>query len=176
MTPEIIRKLNVFLDTHVPFQEDCEVVYLMVQLRKLLDREHGRDQFPKIRFYCDWTVHTSKDGNLGAIRDIMEKLENSVSNGSPYPTQDAFSFFSLSELRDEISSRFRIHGLRTIVFQDDTHWKQFVAVLIQVLEDQPIKIRNPINIISSVAFVPGNKGTQTVTIEFFDQRTPLTFG
>ncbi len=172
MTPEIIRKLNEFLDTHVPFKEECEAVYLMVELRKLLDREHGRDDFAKIRFYCDWTVHTSKDGNLGAVRDIMEKLEKSVSNGSPHPTQDAFNFFSLPELRDELSDLFSRHGLRANLYQDDKHWTHFVNVFIQALADQPIN--NPIKSISSVSFVPGNIGARTVTIEFTDQRTPIT--
>jgi len=174
MTPEIIIKLNKFFDRHAPFKEECDAVYLMVELRKLLDREHGSDQFPKIRFYCDWTVHTSKDRNLADIQDIMERLENSFSNGSPHPTQDAFNIFSLSELREEMSNLFRIHGLRANFCQDDRHWKHFVDVFIQVLADQPIS--NPIDGISSVSFVPGKIGTRTVTIEFTDQRTPITFG
>ena len=174
MTPEIIRKLNEFLDTHDPIKEECEAVYLMVELRKLLDREHGRDQFPKIRFYCDWTVHTSKDRNLAAIQDIMEKLEKSFSNGSPHSTQDASSFFLLSELREEMSDLFSRHGLRANLYQDDKRWTHFVDVLIQVLADQPIT--TPFKGISSVSFVPGNAGTRTVTIEFTDQRNSITIG
>jgi hypothetical protein len=174
MTPEIIEKLNKFLNTHEVFTEECETVYLMVELRKLLEREHRGDQFSLVRFYCDWTVHTSKDRGQAAIKDLMEKLNKCLGNGSPYPTEDAFNFFSLSELRRELSELFRTHGLRTELCQDDRHWTRFVDVLVQVLADQPIT--NPIRDISSVSFVAGNIGTKTVTVEFTDGRPPVTFG
>jgi hypothetical protein len=102
MTPEIIRKLNEFLTSRIPFKEECEAVYLMVEIRKLLDREHPRDCFAKVRFYCDWMVHTSKDRNQTAIKDIMEKLNDCLNNSNPYPQEDIMSFFSLVELRKEM--------------------------------------------------------------------------
>jgi hypothetical protein len=55
MTPEIIEKLNKFLDTHEVFKEECEAVYLMVELRKLLDREHRRDQFSNVHSFSEMT-------------------------------------------------------------------------------------------------------------------------
>jgi len=174
MTPEIVRKLNNFLDAHDPFKEECEAVYLMVELRKLLDREHRRDQFSLVRFYCDWTVHTYKDRGQAAIMSIMEKLNQSLSNGSSYPTEDTFTFFSLSELRKEMSDLFRTHGLRIELCQDDSHWTHFVDVFVQVLADQPIT--NPIRSITSVSFAAGNIGTKTVTVKFTDQRPSVTFG
>lgn len=174
MTPEIITKLNDFFDTHDLFKEECEVVYLMVEIRKLLDREHGRDgQFKKIRFYCDWTVHISKDRNLTDIKEIMEELDtNSLSNGNYNPR--IFNFFLLSELRKEMSDLFRIHGLHTKLCQDDEHWTRFVKLFIQVLADQPII--KPTKGISSVAFVAGSIGTRSATIEFTDKRPSLYFG
>jgi hypothetical protein len=165
MTPEIIRKLNEFLDTHVPFKEECEAVYLMVEVRKLLDREHRinrrRDQFLKIWFYCDWTVHVSKDQNQADIEEIMVKFNN---------LEGINSFFSFSELRKEMSELFSTHGLRTKLCEDDDHWKHFVDVFIQVLADQPIT--KPFSDISSVSFLPGNKETKKVTVKFTDKRIP----
>jgi hypothetical protein len=174
MTPEIIRKLHEFLTSHVPFKEECEAVYLMVEVRKLLDREHPRDRFAKVRFYCDWMVHTQKDRNQDAIRDSMEELNDCLNNDSQHPQEDFMSFFSLVELRKEMFNLFEIHGLRTQVCQDDRYWNCFVDVFIQVLSDQPIT--NPINGISSIAFVPEKKGTKSVSVEFSDQRPPGTFG
>jgi hypothetical protein len=45
MTPEIVRKLNEFLDAHDFFKEECEAVYLMVELRNLIHQEHRREEF-----------------------------------------------------------------------------------------------------------------------------------
>ena len=167
MTPEIIIKLNKFLNTHDKFKEECEAVYLMVELRKLLDREHERDQFPIIRFYCDWTVHISKDRNQADIEDIMKSFNDGINN-----PEGVISFFSLSELRKEMSDLFRTYGLKAELCQDDNNWKHFVDVFIQVLADQPIM--NPINSISSIAFIPGDKGTNKVTVKFTNQLPPIT--
>jgi len=80
MKPQIIEKLNKFLENHTPFKEECQAVYLMVELRKLLDREKedrkntNEKYFPLIRFYCDWTVHTSKKYKTEAISGVMNKI------------------------------------------------------------------------------------------------------
>jgi len=57
---EIVEKLNDFLGEHAPFMEECHVVYMLVETRKVLDRENNR-KYPILRFYCNWTVHTDKD-------------------------------------------------------------------------------------------------------------------
>jgi hypothetical protein len=143
MTPEIVRKLNEFLDAHDLFKEECEAVYLMVELRKLIHQEHRREEFAIIRFYCDWTVHSSKERNQVDIKVIMEKLNKSLSKGNPYPKEDIFNFLTLPELRKEMVVLFERHSLRAKLYQDENHWTHFVNVLIQVLADQPI-IRLPL--------------------------------
>ena len=149
MTPEIVTKLNKFLDTHDPFTEECEAVYLMVELRKLLEREYKvgnqwTGKFAKVRFYCDWTVHPSKDYNQPHIKDIMEKLNEKLSIG-----EDTSYFFSLSELRNELSEVFREQGIQGKLCLDDECWKRFVDVLIPVLTEQPIT--NPLTDIASIS-------------------------
>ncbi len=175
MTPEIVTKLNKFLDTHDPFTEECEAVYLMVELRKLLEREykvgnHWTGKFAKVRFYCDWTVHPSIDRNP-AIKDMVEKLKEALSSG-----EGTSYFFSLSELRSEMSELFRVQELNDKLCQDDERWKHFVDVLTPVLTDQLITKPNPIGGISSFSFVAGDIGTKTVTVEFTDGSPPVTFG
>src|SRR5258708_12095386 len=172
MTPEIVTKLNKFLDTHDPFTEECEAVYLMVELRKLLEREYKdgnrwTGEFAKVRLYCDWTVHPSIDRNP-TIKDMMEKLKEALSNG-----EDTSYFFSLSELRSEMSELFRKQGLRDKLCRDNEHWKHFVDVLTPVLIDQLINNPNPTVGISSVSFVAGGRGTKPHTIFFLSYQTPL---
>ena len=125
MTQAIIRKLNEFLDTHVPFHEECEAVYLMVEVHKLLERERERDHFAKVSFYCDWMVHAKIDRSHTA-KYIMEKLNDSFNNRNPSPQESIISFFSLSELRKEMSVLFRTYGLKAKLCQDDNHWKHFI--------------------------------------------------
>jgi hypothetical protein len=55
MTDELLRKIQHVLDRRITNEK--QVVYLMVELRKLMDRENYKD--PVLRTFSDWVVHTS---------------------------------------------------------------------------------------------------------------------
>ena len=77
MRAQIVEKLDKFLTEH-QMKEEFEVVYLLVELRKLLDREREQnhsDSYPLVRFHADWAVHTRKDKITPATKEIMTKIE-----------------------------------------------------------------------------------------------------
>ncbi len=181
----IVEKLDKFLGTHVPFKEECEAVYLMVELRKLLDIEkevwkkiHGRhtyqERFPILRFYCDWTVHTAKTKPWSftpPIKYIMSRINELL---APFPQDHNTDFLFLPELRAEMTQLFDTYGLSTKLCSDEDAWKYFLSIFVQVLADQPME--NPIPAISSFCFVPSNPGQVFVEIAFTDYRAPLCLG
>ena len=74
---EIIEKLNEFLNNHIPLTEECHAVYLMVEIRKILDHKRTTGQsedFSLLRFYCDWTVHTEKTKITDNMKKIMDEI------------------------------------------------------------------------------------------------------
>lgn len=65
MEHEILHKLRAHLSE--PFQKERDVVYLLVEIRKLLThifpaRDDEIIEFPVLRMYCDWVVHTELSG------------------------------------------------------------------------------------------------------------------
>lgn len=48
--PEINHKLMKFLADHVPPSEECHIVYLLVEIRKILDHEESAGTFPLLKF------------------------------------------------------------------------------------------------------------------------------
>ncbi len=81
MKPQIIGKLNRFLLKHQPLREECEVVYLMVELRKLLDRDREQsilNNYSLVRFHADWIVHTRKDSITHSMKKIMDNIDRSI--------------------------------------------------------------------------------------------------
>ena len=73
---EIVDKLNLFLDKHSPFTEECHVLYTLVEIRKVLDRENNH-KYPILRFYCNWSVHTDKDSTKemeAVMKDIYQDI------------------------------------------------------------------------------------------------------
>ena len=107
---EIIEKLDKFLLEHPLFDEDFYAVYLLVELRKLLETANDLDCL-LLKFYCDWTVHPTKKWKLGAIQEIVDRINSCFSKESPYPsrTDEIFDFLSMIELKNEMHKLFKKH-------------------------------------------------------------------
>lgn len=174
MKREIVNKLNLFLTNHSHFKEECEVVYLMVELRKLLDRkrQEGIDgAYPLVRFYADWTLHIQKDNITKPIKEIMQKIDALL---QPYPKDDDISFLLMPEFRKEMQDLLQESGLPYDFCSGDDSWINFVGILSQILADQPII--NPTDNISEFYYVPGDKKNVMVTINYSDKKRSITLG
>lgn len=138
MRAQIIDKLNKFLNERPQIKEECEVVYLMVELRKLLDRErdqNGINSYSLVRFHADWTLHTRKDRVTPAMKKIMSNIGDSIDT---YPKNDDIDFLLLPEFRKELTQLLEKYGLRDSFCKNDNEWMDFMMALTQVLADQPI--------------------------------------
>jgi hypothetical protein len=74
MKGEIEQKLTAFLQSTMPFTQEHHVVYLLVEIRKILDHENDRGnngRYPLLRFFSDWSVHTAKDKITPQIKATM---------------------------------------------------------------------------------------------------------
>jgi len=156
---DIIEKLNRFLGEHNPLSEECHVVYLMVEIRKILDHERDtghKNEYPLLRFYSDWIVHTSKDKITiemeriinEVFRDIKLQIENPNSVRSMTPVMQ---FAYKQQLEIEMKKFLGEHQLSTSVTGAEK-WVHFVSLLVKVLENQPIK--NPTEDVIEFCFYP----------------------
>jgi len=66
----IIEKLDRELQE--PGGTNWQVVYILVELRKLMERNGDADRYLALNLYCDWAVHTKMD-RTGATR-IVERF------------------------------------------------------------------------------------------------------
>jgi len=154
---EIIEKLNKFLLKNNPFTEECQVVYLMVEIRKILDQRRDGDQqntFPLIRFYCDWVVHTEKTKITNEMRVIMDEIFRDAKSQIENPAMTrvmppVIQFAYMKDLHKEIEQFLRESNVN-IALADKDSWLQCVQLLVKVLENQPIK--NPTDDVISFSF------------------------
>jgi hypothetical protein len=71
----IVEKLHGHLAGGI--DNEPAVVYLLVELRKLLELDGRKQEFPLLNFYGNWVVHTRLDGS--AIADkIIRYMDNMV--------------------------------------------------------------------------------------------------
>ena|SRR2546426_1138790 len=170
---ELIDKLEGFLGVHVPLSEECHVVYVMVEIRKILDHERSVDaeQTKKhrlLRFYCDWAVHTEKSRITEEIRvivaDIFEAAKDHIENGwMREGSSRLMNFAHMKDLQSEMQSFLSDRGISSALVQGD-QWVHFVELLVKVLENQPIL--NPTDTVESFAFLPVAEGSVRGLIKF----------
>jgi hypothetical protein len=167
MKSEIQAKLLRFLNGTLPFTEECQVVYLLVEVRKILDHENS-STFPILRFYADWSVHRQKDRITPQIRTIMERIRDEIKERQDNrtfvdPTPELIPFVSMDQLKSEMDEFLQKHSLpETLILRDN--WLAFRNLLAGVLTDQPIN--DPCVGITNFAYKPAQKGGVTVEIAY----------
>lgn len=156
---DIIKKLRDFLQTHDPLTEECHVVYLMVEIRKVIDHEKSGATYPLLKFYGDWTVHTEKSHITSEIKQVMEEMyktaEADIANPALRKSGSSIMRFAYMEgLGHEMKSFLENHGAEPFLAQEKSRWLEFVKLLVKILENQPII--NPAPNIESFFFEPAN--------------------
>lgn len=152
MIPDLLSKLTGALAK--PVRTECQVVYLMVELRKLMDRQDATQHYPVLRLFCDWTVHTNIDRNRAAeplIREFDNAVE-SVRGGNGMPLQ-FLDFLSLSHFRQQFRKFLDANGLPKAVVDDGDAWTRFLDLYSDVVSDCPISYTRsqlPFKLISSL--------------------------
>jgi hypothetical protein len=150
MKTEIILKLKEFLGKNIPMAEECHVVYLMVQLRKLIEKIEGQENFQILRFYCNWAVHTEKSRDNSAIGEIVDRIDKDIAKSNGSWSNLSLDFIFLEVLLKEMEKIFEKFDLPWEFFQQD-NWDVFRKKLFQVLSEQPI-ILSGFKYIRSICF------------------------
>jgi hypothetical protein len=168
MKDEVTYKLTDFLNKRQGFSEECEVVYVLVELRKLL--EHYGADVPLLKFYSDWALHTKKERNK-SIRDVAKSLlkdaidEIRAKGLQPLAHSSPIIEFAHGDhFAMELQKFLLQHGLPASLTLDRDCWLSFVNLLIKVPEDQPII--KPCDGVEKIYFVPANVNCVILRIDF----------
>src|ERR1022692_1084374 len=68
----IIPKLEVALRR--PIKTEMQVVYILVELRKLLEHKNKKDAYPALNFYGNWVVHTKLSKSFVSSMNTCTRL------------------------------------------------------------------------------------------------------
>ena len=167
--PEITRKLSDLFERHRPLDEECHVVYLMVETRNYLDRmDDNGAGFRLLRFYCDWALHTEKTKSLSHISPIIDTMYQNAAKEiqGPYGqvTGSALEFMYFSHLRNELDAFLRSAGISQQLTGDNQQWAIYCGLMASILADQPIL--NPTKDVSRCMFEPAETNCVIGRLEF----------
>lgn len=142
MRDDILEKLSNFLKN--PIEQECGVVYLMVEMRKLIEHkrnevidDEGFQHYPRIAFYSNWCVHTDLTSRVA--KKHLEEIEAMSKRGEI--KDEIFIFLRFEGLKSELANFFKEYGLDGTVFF--MNWESFKDLLVDVLADCPLLIKDP---------------------------------
>lgn len=149
----IIEKVNRELTKDIT--SEVQVVYIMAEIRKLLERDRTKPAYPSLNFYCNWALHTRlsnsdvADKVVGAFDRAaqFDAQVNSVAAGQTVPNLDwtlleqLNATIELEAFYIELKAFAQAYGISGKLLTDDVEWLTFMSHYAGVIEDSPLVYR-----------------------------------
>jgi hypothetical protein len=150
MIKDIKRKIAQAVERRIASEE--QVVYILVQVRKILDADPPPGDYYALKFYCDWAVHAMLDqkGAQTIVRrfDAQQRLMDDMfiaKHGdvlTPTPQElmeELVKTLQLSKFRTQLESFLDASGIDSSLTRDKSRWTEFLIQYTGVIEDCPLR-------------------------------------
>ena len=142
MTPDIISKLNAEFEQDITTER--QVVYLLVEARKLLENGQRLKRFPALSLCMDWAVHPALDRKpaLAILShfDVYEaEFRKSGVTMKEFDLKPLNEFLALSSFRAEFIASLAEQGVDTTALESDEYWRCFIQHYMGVIQDCPLQ-------------------------------------
>ena len=144
MNDEIINKIKRY--TKKSPSEEAHIVYVLVQIGKIIEREELEEKFPILCFYRNWVVHPQLDRNANdGRRDMLIRINDAIeaSQENNEKVMEWLAKFadaiSIKEFSFELTNFFSRFGLEDKNLDSKIWLKDFYQLLINILIDLPLK-------------------------------------
>jgi hypothetical protein len=139
---DIAEKLN--REFEEPIRSERQVVYILVETRKLLEQAAVLESFPGFKLCSDWAVHPKLRGPaaqqilayFNAYEIERAKSDVTLHAFQPKPLQD---FLSLKSFRDEMMVALSAYGVEVGRIATDEFWQPFVQCYMDLIRDCPLE-------------------------------------
>lgn len=131
------KKLDEYLSERKIFNEEPEVVYVLVQTRKLIETKPD-NMYVYIKYMCDWALHTSKKYRHDILKDTYDEIsaELSLARDEIHKTSEEFSTFQ--KFKKELIDLYEKEDFTSRPFQDFKQWSTFMYNFAKAVSGQPI--------------------------------------
>ena len=146
-TRDILSKLSEQLDEGIT--SEVQVVYLVAGIRKLMERDGVKAEYPDLNFHCDWTLHSKLEGS--AARAVLSRfdtahlfLRDRHLDLHDLPSDLRSDIDRISKMRSfkqELSRFLETYGLPPLEKHRPDWWAHFLHLYARVIEDIPLVVR-----------------------------------
>jgi hypothetical protein len=134
---KVRHELERGIDTEV------QVVYVLVEIRKLIEHSERRARYKPLKFYCDWALHPTLDRKSARefLREIDDAIERRETNEQAAKRMGAK--FSLEAFRVELIHFLIDHRLPVDPIRTAAPWITFLRRYLETISDCPIQSHQP---------------------------------
>ena len=161
----IVTKLNGLLAD--PIDSECKAVYLLCEVRKLLDHVPSPKRPFALNMYCHWALHVDLHGK-DTISPFLKQVDDYV-HGKLVDPEDLRAdhrmvqdFLALDTLRGQFRDFCQSTGIRTDLTDSDERWNEFVKHYAGIIEDGALAIQaqsHGMKHVKQVTFTKGRNAT-----------------
>jgi hypothetical protein len=143
MCEAIIEKLNQHC-SRAPATE-AEVVYTLVQVRKLLEKAKIGSNYRRLKFFCDWAVHGRLSGS--EAQQVLIEIDDRLKfhdRRTPWefdPDGQIGALISHHALCAELGRYLDEVGVKQIWTKDMFTWHKVSKLFSEVVRDCPLEIQ-----------------------------------
>jgi hypothetical protein len=146
MTSEIIRKLGQELEAGIA--TEGQVVYLLVGIRKLIEREGVGDEYSDLKFHCDWALHSSLEGT--AAKAILRQFDAAhaflrasveLADLPAHLRSEIDRISKMKSFKRELARFLAAYDLPPLTRHRSDGWTHFLRLYARVIEDIPLVVR-----------------------------------
>jgi hypothetical protein len=146
MENDVILKLKRHLNSGL--REEKDMVYLLVEIRKILDHEKIKKDFPYLSLFCDWILHIKIDRNNTGVK-VIKQIDSRILDRAKYDLLGGDIFYknrqipvirrliNLWDFKKELRFFFKKFNLN-IKNLIGCNWTRFICLLLNVLVDVPL--------------------------------------
>jgi hypothetical protein len=118
--------------------KESDVVYILVQIGKIIEYEHVHETYDTLWFYRNWVSHPKIDSQTAFVKELRDKVKN-IHLSDDLITLKLLGFISFIELKNEII-RFFHKEIEKDKLPSKVFLESFKKSLIQVIADIPVTI------------------------------------
>lgn len=133
---QIVKKLQEEFDREL--NSEAQVVYVLVEVGKLLEHDKAKAKYRTINFYRNWVVHT-KVSESTLAHELIHTFDRYIIDNNADSSKTLKDFVSPQTLRIELREYLKTpHGLTFPSCEDGILWKRFVKYLARVISQTPL--------------------------------------
>lgn len=175
MTKDIIAKLRAELESGIT--SEAQVVYLMVGIRKIIERDEIDDNYSALKFHCDWALHPKMsrraaremlklfdDAHVDLVDQVkLESLPIAVRRGID-------RIAKMTDFEAELKEFLAKYELPQLSAEQRDGWLRFVRLYSKVVEDIPLFASDAVRQRAAVPALEPIKNIASVTVHLDDAK------